>query len=139
MAESGTTNVEDLSAQLRRIRNQDILYRQMEERQEALVEQNVGLRIQLEKIELALEAVGRAVEEAHEWALAFALALSKVRTALSFPVDMVNRALLFTEDLEWDEKLNCGQIIRFLLDHGRKMEKTWVKMLYLVNHLPVGT
>lgn len=44
-------------------------------------------------------------------------ALAEVKNALNFPVDCVNRSLLFSARLERDEKLYKRQIIRFLLDH----------------------
>jgi predicted nucleic acid-binding Zn-ribbon protein len=80
----------------------------MEERYDALVKTNTSLRGQVEKTELALEAMHQAVEEAHEKAKASGLALTEVQTTLCFRVDTVNRALLFTENLEHGEKLNHG-------------------------------
>ena len=70
--------------------------------------------------------------------MAFGRALTEVRSALNFPADTVNRALLYTKNLERDEKLNRAQIIRFLLDHSRKMEKTWGKMQELANNMASG-
>ena len=49
---------------------------------------------------------------------ASARALADVRDALNFPVDTVNRSLLFTNFLEKDGKINRSQIIRFLMDHA---------------------
>ena len=55
---------------------------------------------------------------------ASAQALTEVRAALNFLVDTVNRSLLFTAFLEKEGKINRSQIIRFLMDHARKMEHT---------------
>lgn len=66
-------------------------------------------------------------------------ALAEVRTVLNFPFDTVNRCLLFTTQLEKEDKLNRGHIIRFYLDHSQKMEKTWENMVELVaNMTPEG-
>ena len=107
----------------------------MEERQTTLTQTNAKLRSQLEKAETALEEAHRTTREAQERAKASRRALTEVCTALGFPVDIVNRAFLYTENLERDEKLNRAQIIRFLLNHNRKMEKTWGKMQELVNNM----
>ena len=61
--------------------------------------------------------------------------MTDVREALNFPVDTVNRSLLFTNFLEKDGKINRQQIIRFLMDHARKMETTWDKMQVLVSNV----
>lgn len=51
---------------------------------------------------------------------------------------MVNRARLFDERFEREEKLNRGHIIRYLNDQVRKIEKTWTKMqLFVGNMEPV--
>ena len=55
--------------------------------------------------------------------------------ALSVPIDVVNRSLLFTNFLEKKGKINRPQIIRFLLDHARNMERTWDNMQTLVSHM----
>ena len=47
-----------------------------------------------------------------------AQALTEVREALNFPVDTVNRSLLFTNFLEKEGKIHRPQIIRFLMDHA---------------------
>ena len=65
----------------------------------------------------------------------FARALADVRDALNFPVDIVNRSLLFTNFLEKDGKINRAQIIRFLMDHAQKMEATWDKVQVLVSNV----
>ena len=70
---------------------------------------------------------------------ASAQALSEVQTALSFPVDTVNRSLLFTAFLEKEGKINRSQIIRFLMDHARKMEHTWDNMQVLVANISLAS
>ena len=107
----------------------------MEERHVTLIQNNAKLWSQLEKAEAALEEAHRTTREAQEKAAASGQALTEVRSALNFPVDTVNRALLYIENLERDENLNRAQIIRFLLNHSRKMEKTWDKMQELVNNM----
>ena len=54
---------------------------------------------------------------------------------MSFPVDTVNRSLLFTAFLEKEGKINRSQIIRFLMDHAQKMEHTWDNMQVLVANI----
>ena len=82
------------------------------------------------------QKLARAKQQAAEQkADASARALTEVRTALSFPVDVVNRSLLFTNFLEKEGKINRPQIIRFLLDHARNMERTWDNMQTLVSNM----
>jgi hypothetical protein len=61
--------------------------------------------------------------------------LTEVRTALSFPVDVINRSLLFTNFLEKEGMINRPQIIRFMQDHARNMERTWDNMQTLVSNM----
>ena len=61
--------------------------------------------------------------------------LIDVRAALDFPVDTVNRSLLFTAFLEKEGKINISQIIWFLMDHARSMQRTWDNMQLLVSNL----
>ena len=58
---------------------------------------------------------------------------------MSFPVDTVNRSLLFTAFLEKEGKINRSQIIRFLMDHARKMEHTWDNMQVLVVNISLAS
>ena len=132
MSASGATGIEDLFSRLDGIKTRDILLRQMEDRQAILNRTNSDLRDRLQKTEDALRTAHRSEEEAQAKANTSGRAMVEVCEALSFPVDTVNRALLFTENLERDEKLNRGQIIRFLMDHSRRMEKTWSCMQELV-------
>lgn len=44
----------------------------------------------------------------------------------------MNKARLFEEQVEKEEKLNRGHIIRYLSNQARKMEKTWAQMKLLV-------
>jgi hypothetical protein len=55
--------------------------------------------------------------------------------ALNFPVDTVNRSLLFINFLEKEGKINRPQIIQFLMDHARNMECTWDNMQTLVSNI----
>ena len=57
---------------------------------------------------------------------------------MDFPVDTVNRNLLFTTFLEKEGKLNRPQIIRFLMDHARNMEHTWDNMQVLVANITLA-
>lgn len=97
------------------------------------------LQKQLEEKEKALVDVEQARKVAEECANQSAWALADVQTALSFLVDNVNRSLLFSARLEKVSKLNWGEIIRFLLDHSRNMERTWEHMQELAaNMTPEG-
>ena len=109
-----------------------------EEQQKTMAQAMTQLREQVRHTEAALLEARRQKEEAEEKANASARALEQVRTALTFPVDTVNRSLLYTEELEKGERLNRSQIIRFLIDHGRKMEGTWEKMQVLVSNMSVA-
>ena len=135
MGEAGANTVDELFDRIAEAKKKDVLLRQMEERQTLLNQTNAHLQDRIGKLEANLREAFLQMTEAQEKANASGKAMEEVRTALSFPVDTVNRALLFTETLERDEKLNRGQIIRFLLDHGRKMEKTWSRMQELVRNM----
>jgi hypothetical protein len=135
MGEAKATGVEDLFNRFKDMKKKDVLLQQMENRQAQLNQTNANLREQVERLEGALREAGLQMAQAQEKANASGLALAEVQTALSFPADTVNRALLFTENLERDEKLNRGQIIRFLLDHSKKMEKTWSRMQELIRNM----
>lgn len=66
-------------------------------------------------------------------------ALADVQAAVSLPIDIVNRSLLLSARLEKEGNLNCRQIIRFVLDHNRKMERIWEQMQELAaNMTPAG-
>ena len=97
------------------------------------------LRKQLEEKDRELQLAVELRKEAEERAQGSALALVEVRKNLDFPVDTVNRSLLFTAQLEKEGCTNRGQIIRFLMEHSRKMETTWKLMQGLVaNMKPEG-
>lgn len=99
----------------------DILWHQLHEREKALVEAR------------------QAQKAGKERANASARALAKVVTALNFLVDSINQTLLFRGRLEKEDKVNRGQIIRFLLDQNWKMESTWEQMRELMaNMTPEG-
>ena len=77
-----------------------------------------------EQLDLA-RAEQRAAEQRAETS---AKALTEVKAALDFPVDIVNRSLLLTNFLEKEGKINRPQIIRFLMYHARNIEHTWDNM-----------
>ena len=82
------------------------------------------------------QELARAEQRAADWRVdASAWALAEVRTAFNFSVDTVNRGLLFTNFLEKEGKINRPQIIRFLLDHARNIERTWDNMQTLVSNI----
>ena len=62
-------------------------------------------------------------------------ALLEIREALTIPVDVVNKAKLYEEQLEAGEPLTRANVIRFLLDQGRKMEKTVGQLRGLIDSL----
>lgn len=63
--------------------------------------------------------------------------LIEVKDALTLPVDVVNKARLFNERLEREDKVSRGYIIRYLNDEARKMEKTWEQIkLPVENSIP---
>ena len=111
LEEAGTNNVAKLFSRLKELKTKDVLLRQMEERQTTLTQSTAKLRSQLEKAEAALEEAHRTTREGQEKATASGRALTEVRSALNFLADTVNKALLYTENLERDEKLNRAQII----------------------------
>lgn len=63
------------------------------------------------------------------------MALREVKETVSLPLDVLNKARLFEEQLEKEEKLSRGHIIRYLGDQARKMERTWGHMQLLVKTL----
>ena len=106
--------LDDATATINRIRE----LRQNEVNLQVLREQqntiNATIRRMREQTDLARRECAAAelrVEDS-------ARALADVRDALNFPVDTVNRSLLFTNFLEKDGKINRAQIIRFLMDHA---------------------
>ena len=135
MKDVGVNDLADLFPRIKELKQKEIRLQLQEEQQANFAKSNTHLRKQLEKAEAELGAAQTARTEAEAKADASARLLVEVRAALSFPVDTVNRSLLYTESLEKQEKLTRGQIIRFLLDHSRKMETTWKKMQELVQHL----
>ena len=100
--------------------------------QHAMITQ-VAARLRKElDAEVAAHAEERKARElAEQRANESARALVEVRDALNFPVDTVNRSILFTAGLEKEDRMTRGQMIKFLLEHGRKMERTWEKMQLL--------
>jgi len=137
--ELGTDDPEVMVARLRELRNQETRLQILEQQQATMAKTCASLRTQAQAAEKELGEALRLKTEAEERANASARALAEVKAALDFPVDTVNRSLLFTARLEKEGNLNRGQIIRFLQDHSRKMEKTWVLMQGLVAQLiPAG-
>lgn len=84
--------------------------------------------------EEALAAARAAEPTANDRAVRTIWCLEEVREALTFPVDTVNRSLFFDELLDKQGKVNRSHVIRFLLDHGRKMERTWGFMREMAEH-----
>lgn len=76
----------------------------------------------------ALEVAKQARKVAEEQANRSRWAVADVKAALNFPIDNVSCSLLFSTRLEKEGKLNQGQIIRFLPDHSRKIERTGEQM-----------
>lgn len=77
----------------------------------------------------------RELQEAKDRTVASGRALVEVKDALTLPIDVVNRARLFDERLEREDKLNQRHIIGYLNNHTRKMEKTWGQMQLLVGNI----
>lgn len=75
------------------------------------------------------------VQEAKDWAVISGEALTEIKEALFLPMDIVNKARLFDEQLKKEEKLNGVLIICYLSDQVWKMEKTWKQMRLLVGNL----
>ena len=145
MKELGVERSGDVLGRLKELRSAESRVKIAEEQQASLIHTAENLRKQVERAELDVSLARMEMEEAKRQADTSARALVEVRTALAFPVDTVNRSLLYTEQLEKEEKLNRSQIIRFLHDHSRKMEVTWTKMQLLAGSLlhntpePAGT
>ena len=58
--------------------------------------------------------------------------LNKIREALIFPGDTINRSLLFGEDVKKEGKLSGQKIIAVLVKYGNKMEATLSEMRRLL-------
>ena len=133
--EVGVQELSEVIPVIKGMKNVSTRLRVMEEQQAFLAGAMETLRRQLEDTNRDRAQAEEARRVAEEKAKASALALAEIRKVLDFPVDTIHRSLLFTERLETEGKLNRGQIIRFLNDHGRKMEKTWGQMRELVANL----
>lgn len=134
----GVPALDDIIPRIQDLQRKEVQLTVLEDQQKVMTQAMTQLREQVRNTEGALLEARRQKEEAEERANASAKALGEVRNALEFPADTVNRSLLYTEELEKGERLNRGQIIRFLLDHGRKMEGTWEKMQQLVRNMSVA-
>ena len=122
---------DDATATISRIRE----LRQNEVNLQVLREQQTTLNATVRRMKEQTDLARRECAAAELRAEDSARALADVRDALNFPVDIVNRGLLFTNFLEKDGKINRAQIIRFLMDHAQRMESTWDKMQVLVSNM----
>ena len=58
--------------------------------------------------------------------------LGKIRDALIFPGDVINRSLLFTEDIKKEGHMNGQKILTILVKYGHKMDATLAEMRKLL-------
>lgn len=72
----------------------------------------------------SIEQAKRESKEPKDTVDASGKALIEVKEALTSPVDLINKARLFDERQEKEDKLNGGHIIWYLNDQAQKMEKT---------------
>ena len=113
---------------LRALRRFEVRFQLLQEQQNTMNNMVANMQEQQELAQAEQQAAERKTD-------ASARALSEVWVALSFPVDIVNRSLLFTSFLEKEGKINKPQIIRFLQDHAQNMERTRDNMQTLVSNM----
>ena len=58
--------------------------------------------------------------------------LDKIREALVFPGDVINRSLLFGEDIKKEGAMSGQKILTVLVKYGHKMEATLAEMQKLL-------
>ena len=90
------------------------------------------LKFELMDLRTEIRKAEQAKKEAEDRATESAKALAGVRQFLVHPIDVVNKARLFDAKLDKEEKLSRANVIRFLNDQARKMERTWEQMQTLV-------
>lgn len=103
-------------------------------------EENKSLHQACDRLRSDVQKVECELQEAKDRAVISREALMEIKEALSLLIDVVNKAKLFNEQMEKQEKLNRGHIIRYLSDQARKMEKTCRQMQLMVGSLvPKGS
>lgn len=84
-------------------------------------EENKSLRRTCDRLQSHIRKTENELQESKDWAVVSGEALREIKAALSLPVDVVNKARLFDEQLEKEERLSQGHIIRFFGDQARKI------------------
>lgn len=79
-------------------------------------EENKALRRQCDRLGMEIRKTEKELEEAKNRVMASKQALHEVKDNLALPLDVINKARLFEERLEKEEKLSRGHIIRYLGD-----------------------
>ena len=99
-----------------------------EESGSGLKAQNEQLRLQIAELQGITKAQGAEVERLR----ARNTDLGKIREALVFPGDVINRSLLFGEDIRKEGQMSSQKILTILVKYGHKMEATLAEMRKLL-------
>lgn len=101
-------------------------------------EENKALRRKCDRLRTEVRKTEKQREEEKERVVASRRTLREIKENLAIPIHIVNKARLFEDWLEKEEKLSHEHIIRYLGVHARKMDQTWEQMRLLLGRVNPG-